>query len=138
MFAKIAPRYDFLNHFLSFQTDRLWRKRTARSFAPFSSAPTPVSSISAAAPATSRSPSHGKAKPVDRARVLGAAFRVASLISAGMSGVLGRTSLVLEGGRLVLTLPAVLGSLAGERLMSRMKTLGRLLGREPLFRVLPG
>src|SRR5580658_1380259 len=29
MFAKIAPRYDFLNHFLSFQTDRLWRKRTA-------------------------------------------------------------------------------------------------------------
>jgi len=30
MFAKIAPRYDFLNHFLSFQTDRLWRKRTAR------------------------------------------------------------------------------------------------------------
>jgi exopolyphosphatase/guanosine-5'-triphosphate,3'-diphosphate pyrophosphatase len=46
--------------------------------------------------------------------------------------------LMLEGGRLVLTLPAGLGSLAGERLMSRMKTLGRLLGREPLFRVLPG
>jgi exopolyphosphatase/guanosine-5'-triphosphate,3'-diphosphate pyrophosphatase len=78
------------------------------------------------------------ARGLDRARVLGAAFRVASLISAGMSGVLGRTPLVLEGGRLVLTLPAVLGSLAGERLMSRMKTLGRLLGREPLFRVLPG
>ena len=46
------------------------------------------------------------ARGLDRARVLGAAFRVASLISAGMSGVLGRTSLMLEGGRLVLTLPA--------------------------------
>ncbi|MHB8502664.1 MAG: ubiquinone/menaquinone biosynthesis methyltransferase [Candidatus Acidiferrales bacterium] len=34
MFAKIAPRYDFLNHFLSFQTDRLWRKRTARLLRP--------------------------------------------------------------------------------------------------------
>ena len=29
-------------------------------------------------------------------------------------------------------------TLAGERLMGRLKTLGRLLGREPLFRVLPG
>jgi demethylmenaquinone methyltransferase/2-methoxy-6-polyprenyl-1,4-benzoquinol methylase len=34
MFAKIAPRYDFLNHFLSFETDRLWRKRTARILRP--------------------------------------------------------------------------------------------------------
>jgi exopolyphosphatase/guanosine-5'-triphosphate,3'-diphosphate pyrophosphatase len=78
------------------------------------------------------------ARGLDRARVLGAAFRVASLIAAGMHGVLGRTPLTLEGGRLVLTVPAALSTLAGERLMSRMKTLGRLLGREPLFRVLPG
>jgi len=34
MFAKIAPRYDFLNHFLSFQADRLWRNRTARLLRP--------------------------------------------------------------------------------------------------------
>lgn len=78
------------------------------------------------------------ARGLDRARVLGAAFRVASLIAAGMSGVLDRTSLSLEGGRLVLVLPKALGALAGERLMNRMKTLGRLLGREPLLRVLPG
>jgi demethylmenaquinone methyltransferase / 2-methoxy-6-polyprenyl-1,4-benzoquinol methylase len=26
MFAEIAPRYDFLNHFLSISIDRLWRK----------------------------------------------------------------------------------------------------------------
>jgi exopolyphosphatase / guanosine-5'-triphosphate,3'-diphosphate pyrophosphatase len=78
------------------------------------------------------------ARGLDRARVLGAAFRVASLIAAGMSGVLTRTPLMLEGGRLVLTLPAALGALAGERPMGRLKTLGRLLGREPQFRVLPG
>ena len=30
MFTRIAPRYDFLNHFLSLELDRLWRARTAR------------------------------------------------------------------------------------------------------------
>lgn len=32
MFARIAPRYDFLNHLLSFSLDRLWRRRTATIF----------------------------------------------------------------------------------------------------------
>lgn len=32
MFREIAPRYDFLNHFLSFSLDRVWRRRTARQF----------------------------------------------------------------------------------------------------------
>ena len=30
MFTQIAPRYDLLNHLLSWQLDRLWRARTAR------------------------------------------------------------------------------------------------------------
>jgi demethylmenaquinone methyltransferase/2-methoxy-6-polyprenyl-1,4-benzoquinol methylase len=34
MFTAIAPRYDLLNHVLSFNVDRLWWRRTARSFAP--------------------------------------------------------------------------------------------------------
>ncbi|HUK30315.1 MAG TPA: bifunctional demethylmenaquinone methyltransferase/2-methoxy-6-polyprenyl-1,4-benzoquinol methylase UbiE [Candidatus Acidoferrum sp.] len=34
MFDGIAPRYDFLNHFLSFQLDRLWRRRVVRRFRP--------------------------------------------------------------------------------------------------------
>src|SRR5574337_966654 len=34
MFSRIAPRYDFLNHFLSFELDRLWRARTARILRP--------------------------------------------------------------------------------------------------------
>jgi demethylmenaquinone methyltransferase / 2-methoxy-6-polyprenyl-1,4-benzoquinol methylase len=32
MFTRIAPRYDFLNHLLSFSLDRIWRRRTARIF----------------------------------------------------------------------------------------------------------
>lgn len=33
MFDEIAPRYDFLNHTLSMNVDRLWWRRTARMFA---------------------------------------------------------------------------------------------------------
>jgi demethylmenaquinone methyltransferase/2-methoxy-6-polyprenyl-1,4-benzoquinol methylase len=32
MFTCIAPRYDFLNHLLSFSLDHLWRRRTAKRF----------------------------------------------------------------------------------------------------------
>jgi demethylmenaquinone methyltransferase/2-methoxy-6-polyprenyl-1,4-benzoquinol methylase len=32
MFTAIAPRYDLLNHLLSFNVDRLWWRRTARAF----------------------------------------------------------------------------------------------------------
>lgn len=34
MFTQIAPRYDFLNHILSLQLDRLWRARTAKILRP--------------------------------------------------------------------------------------------------------
>lgn len=32
MFSRIAPRYDFLNHALSFSLDKVWRRCTARKF----------------------------------------------------------------------------------------------------------
>jgi demethylmenaquinone methyltransferase/2-methoxy-6-polyprenyl-1,4-benzoquinol methylase len=32
MFTAIAPRYDLLNHVLSFNVDRMWWRRTARAF----------------------------------------------------------------------------------------------------------
>ena len=32
MFTSIAPRYDLLNHVLSFNIDRMWWRRTARTF----------------------------------------------------------------------------------------------------------
>ncbi len=34
MFTEIAPRYDFLNHLLSLQLDRLWRARVAHRLRP--------------------------------------------------------------------------------------------------------
>jgi demethylmenaquinone methyltransferase/2-methoxy-6-polyprenyl-1,4-benzoquinol methylase len=34
MFTQIAPRYDLLNHLLSLQLDRLWRKRVASRLRP--------------------------------------------------------------------------------------------------------
>lgn len=32
MFGRIAPRYDFLNHLLSLDIDRVWRRRVAKQF----------------------------------------------------------------------------------------------------------
>src|SRR4030081_2435594 len=34
MFTEIAPRYDFLNHLLSLEMDRVWRARTAKRLRP--------------------------------------------------------------------------------------------------------
>ena len=37
MFDNIAPKYDFLNHFLSFGIDKIWRRKAIRivkSYAP--------------------------------------------------------------------------------------------------------
>lgn len=34
MFTQIAPRYDLLNHLLSFELDRLWRARAAKHLGP--------------------------------------------------------------------------------------------------------
>lgn len=39
MFTSIAPRYDLLNHVLSFNIDRLWWRKTARAFAAILSRP---------------------------------------------------------------------------------------------------
>src|SRR5581483_634353 len=68
---------------------------------------------------------------LDRARVLGAAMRVAYMISASMPGVLPNTPLQVEKGKLVLRLKGKYAALAGERVSTRMRHLGRLIGREP-------
>ncbi len=39
MFTAIAPRYDLLNHLLSFYVDKLWWKRVARTVAPLLARP---------------------------------------------------------------------------------------------------
>jgi demethylmenaquinone methyltransferase / 2-methoxy-6-polyprenyl-1,4-benzoquinol methylase len=39
MFTQIAPRYDLLNHLLSFELDRLWRARAAKCLRPILNRP---------------------------------------------------------------------------------------------------
>ena len=70
---------------------------------------------------------------LDRARVLGAALRVAYLVSASTTGVLPKTPMLVERGRLVLRFENGLGALAGERLFVRLRQLARLIGREPVM-----
>ncbi|MFT4097027.1 MAG: exopolyphosphatase [Rhodoblastus sp.] len=71
------------------------------------------------------------ARLLDRARILGAAMRVAYILSAAMPGVLPKTPLRVRKRELVLELPPEFAALAGERIANRMKALGRLIGREP-------
>jgi exopolyphosphatase/guanosine-5'-triphosphate,3'-diphosphate pyrophosphatase len=70
---------------------------------------------------------------LDRARVLGAALRVAYLVSASTTGVLPKTPMVVERGRLVLRFENGLKTLAGERVFVRLRQLARLVGREPVM-----
>ncbi len=74
------------------------------------------------------------ARQLDRARILGAAMRVAYNISAAMPGVLPRAPMICEKGRVILTLPADLAPLSGERLQSRMRQFARLIGGDPEIR----
>jgi exopolyphosphatase/guanosine-5'-triphosphate,3'-diphosphate pyrophosphatase len=71
-------------------------------------------------------------RALDRARVLGAAFRVAYMVSASQPNVLPRTPLKVERHRLVLRLQGEYAALAGERVSTRLKHLARLVGREPV------
>ncbi len=75
------------------------------------------------------------ARLLDRARILGAAMRVAYLVSAAMADVLPRTSLRCAGNRLILSLTPELADLASERLIGRLRQLGKLIGREAEVRI---
>jgi exopolyphosphatase/guanosine-5'-triphosphate,3'-diphosphate pyrophosphatase len=72
---------------------------------------------------------------MDRARILGAVQRVAYIISASMPGVLPRVKMLCVKGKVALTLPPDLADLAGDRLNTRLKQLGRLIGRAPSIMV---
>ena len=66
---------------------------------------------------------------VERARLLGAAFRAALLISAAQSGVLSHTHLRSQGRKLILAFDRKAADLAADRVANRFKQLARLLGR---------
>ena len=66
---------------------------------------------------------------LERARVLGAAFRVAHLISAARPGVLPATHFRTQGRKLMLVFEHQMVDLVADRVGSRFKQLARLLGR---------
>jgi exopolyphosphatase / guanosine-5'-triphosphate,3'-diphosphate pyrophosphatase len=66
---------------------------------------------------------------IERARMLGAAFRVAHLISAARTGVLPATHFRSHGRKLMLVFEHRLVDLVADRVGSRFKQLARLLGR---------
>ena len=70
---------------------------------------------------------------LDHARMLGAAIRVAYILTAGQGGVLPKTPMQVKRGKLVLTLKGKYRGLAGDRLANRLRQLARLIGREPLL-----
>jgi exopolyphosphatase/guanosine-5'-triphosphate,3'-diphosphate pyrophosphatase len=58
-------------------------------------------------------------------------MRIAYPVSVAMGGVLPRTPLLARGRSIILQLPADMADLANERLVGRMKALGKLLNLEP-------
>jgi exopolyphosphatase / guanosine-5'-triphosphate,3'-diphosphate pyrophosphatase len=66
---------------------------------------------------------------VERARVLGAAFRVAHLISAARPGVLPATHFRTQDRKLMLVFEHQMVDLVADRVGSRFKQLARLVGR---------
>ncbi|MGY3527950.1 exopolyphosphatase [Bradyrhizobium embrapense] len=65
----------------------------------------------------------------ERARVLGAAFRVAHLITAARTGVLPLTHFRTQGRKLMLVFEHRMVDLVADRVGSRFKQLARLVGR---------
>jgi len=75
------------------------------------------------------------ARLLDHARILGAAMRVAYLVSAAMPGVLPMTPMTVSHGKLRLKLRGRFGNADGDRLFARVRQLARLIGREPVVQV---
>jgi exopolyphosphatase/guanosine-5'-triphosphate,3'-diphosphate pyrophosphatase len=70
---------------------------------------------------------------LDRARVLGAAMRVAYILTAGHGGVLPKTPMQVKRGKLILNLPGKYAELSSDRVAGRLRQLGRLVGREAMI-----
>jgi exopolyphosphatase/guanosine-5'-triphosphate,3'-diphosphate pyrophosphatase len=68
---------------------------------------------------------------IERARALGAALRVAYLVSGSMAGVIPRTRIEVRGDQLTLVLPPDRGMLAGSRLQRRVAQLAKLGALKP-------
>ena len=72
---------------------------------------------------------------IERARVLGAAIRVAHMISAAMPGVITRTRAEVRNGELTLIMPPDMEQLGGDRVVRRLRQLAKLGGWEPAIAI---
>lgn len=72
---------------------------------------------------------------MERARALGAALRVAHLISGAMPNVVGRSRIEKRGKTLTLVLPSDFAALGGARVLRRLGGFARLAGLEPMIAV---
>lgn len=64
---------------------------------------------------------------IERANVLASVIRVASILTAGMPGVLPRTPMRCVNGKVSVTLPPEFAGLMNERLQTRVKHVAKLL-----------
>lgn len=71
----------------------------------------------------------------ERARTLGAAFRVAYIVSAAMPGVIPMTNISVRKGTLVVELPTTHAALDGEVLQRRLKQLAKLANYDAAIEV---
>lgn len=68
-----------------------------------------------------------------RARLWGLAIRLAHRLSAGVAEPLSRSTLAIEGERLILWLPEDEAAMFGESVERRLKSLAAALGKKPDF-----
>nr|WP_108661954.1 Ppx/GppA phosphatase family protein [Acuticoccus kandeliae] len=64
----------------------------------------------------------------ERAALLAGIFRIAYVLAPGVPGILPRTRLLKEGDDLVISLPADLAEIDGERPLRRVRQLAKLVG----------
>jgi exopolyphosphatase/guanosine-5'-triphosphate,3'-diphosphate pyrophosphatase len=72
---------------------------------------------------------------LDRAHILGAAMRVGYILSAAMPGVLPRCPMICTKEKVTLKVPRIFAPLVNERLHGRMKQMAKLIGREPVIKI---
>ena len=72
---------------------------------------------------------------MQRARLLGAALRVAYMISAAMPKVINHTRIFFEGDKLILKMPPSMADLRAEKLNKRLGTLAAQMDKEGEIRI---
>jgi exopolyphosphatase / guanosine-5'-triphosphate,3'-diphosphate pyrophosphatase len=73
---------------------------------------------------------------LERAKILGAAMRIAYIMTAAMAGVLPAVVVERRGGKVFFGMPRQFENLVGDRIASRARTLSRLTGEDIVCKVI--